>query len=156
MKLKSVKSVKSVMVVMALVAAVGLATDVFAGKGYGRGYGGADGGERGRGCPGYGDQGYPSEEDAAGLDAERRVFLDATADLRRSIRQKDLALRSELAKETVDSAKAMQIQKELSALHAQMDEKRLEHRLNMQAAHPDWQGGPGPRGQRMWGRGGCW
>ena len=151
-----VNSVKAVLVVIGLVAAVGFATNVLADRGYGRAYGGPQGYGRGGDCPGYAYRGGLSEEQAAKLDSERQAFFEATEDLRRSIRQKNLELQSELAKENVDSAKAMAIQKELSALHAQMDEKRLEQRLKMKDAYSDWQGGPGPRGPRMWGRGGCW
>ncbi len=143
-----IDGLKTALTVVGLVAALAMATNVFAGRGPG-----GDG--RGRDCPGYGPGMGLSDEEAAGFQGEREAFFAATADLRRSIRQKDLELQSELAKDQVDGAKAIGIQKALSALESQLDEKRLEHRIKMHSAYPDWQGGPGRGGRGMGCRGGC-
>lgn len=147
---------KAVIIAISLVAAVGLATNVFAGKGYGKGYGNPEGRGNASNCPGYGYAGSLSEEEAAKLDTERKAFFESTSDLRRSIRQKDLELQSELAKDPIERAKAQALQKDLSALRAQLDEKRLDRRIEMKEAYPEWCGGQGRnRGRGMWGRGGC-
>ena len=59
-----------------------------------------------------------------------------------------MELRTELARENPDARKAVALQKEISALEADLDEKRIEHRLKMQKITPD-----GGRGFMM-GRGG--
>jgi Spy/CpxP family protein refolding chaperone len=154
---------KTVALAIGLVAAIGLANNVFAGKGYGKGPGNYENSKRGWDCPRYGQRGGLDQEELAKLDAERDAFFAATSDLRREIRQKDLELRSEMAKKEIDGARAHALQKELSDLEAQLDQKRLDQRIKLRAAYPDWSGEPGRyhrRGQhRGWGKGpsgSCW
>ena len=152
-----VSSFKTVALAIGLVAAIGLVSNVFAGKGYGRGSGNYENYKRGWDCQGYGQRGGLDQEELAKIDAEREAFFEATSDLRREIRQKNLELRSEMAKKEIDSARAHALQKELSDLEAQLDQKRLDHRIKLRATYPDWSGGPGRyhrRGQhRGWGMG---
>jgi len=159
------KGIKAVVLAMGLVTAIGFSTHVFAGKGYGRGYGGPEDGQRGWNCPGYGPSAGLSDEEKAKLDTERQAFWDSTADLRRDIRQKKLELQIELNKSEIDGAKARAIQKELSDLRAQLDQKRLDHRMRIKEIDPDLGGGmgrfygrgPGRFDDRgMDRRGGCW
>ena len=52
-------------------------------------------------------------------------------DIRLQLNEKRQALHTELAKQTPDATTAMTLQKEISDLQAQFDEKRLTHILEM-------------------------
>jgi Spy/CpxP family protein refolding chaperone len=125
----------------------------------------------GQGPRGYGGQGSQSdlsEEEFAKLDEERRAFFEATSDLREKLYQKELELRSELAKPEPDAKKAAGLQKEISSLESEFDQKRLDHRIKMRKDFPrSGTGGYGygPRGRGMgrgmyggggYGPGSCW
>jgi hypothetical protein len=94
--------------------------------GYGRGYG--------PGCD-YGDD--LTQEEIEKLQAQREAFHKDTRKLRRNINQKELALRSELVKENPDTQRALEIQKEISDLRAQMDQKRVDHLIKIRKIAPD-------------------
>lgn len=120
------------------------------GPGYGM-HGGWGEGPMGYGGPGY--RGDMSDEDAAKLDQERQTFFEATSDLREKLYQKELELRSELAKPEPDAKKAAGLQKEISSLESELDQKRLEHQIQMRKDFPRSGSrgyGYGPRG---WGKG---
>jgi hypothetical protein len=121
------------------------------GDGYGR--------ERGNG-PGYGyGMGDLSREDIEKMTQLREAFFNDTETLRSDLRSKSLELKSELAKENPVLETVKNLQKELSALEAQMDQKRIQHQLEMRKLNPDagrgYKMGYGPRGGRD-GNGGCW
>jgi len=161
-----------ILMVLAIVAVFAIAATSFAGWGRGhRGYGMHGG--WGQGPRGYDAEGYQSdlsEEDIAKLDKERQAFFEATSDLKEELYQKELELRSELAKPEPDAKKAAGIQKQISNLESQLDQKRLDHRIKMRKDFPQsgYRGdGYGPRGRGMgrgmyggggYGRGGgaCW
>ena len=95
-------------IVLAVVAIFGMTTLSFAGwgRGYGHmmgpGYGHMDG-------YGYSQGGYPgnlSNEEIARLDKQRAEYFKTTENSRQQLYEKELALRSELAKENPDTAKA--------------------------------------------------
>ena len=167
-----------IFMVLAIVAVLGIAVTSFAGwgrghwgygnhmgSGYGMHRGWADG-PRGYGGPGY--QSDLNDEDLAKLNKERQVFFEATSELREKLYQKELELRSELAKKAPDAKKAVSLQKEISDLEGQLDQKRVEHRIRMQSENPGFfagrgggyrrGGGPGMgMGRGFYGRGGgCW
>lgn len=168
-----------VFMVLVIVAVLAIAVTSFAGWGRGhKGYGyhmgpgyGMHGGW-GQGPRGYGGQGYQndlSDEDIAKLDKERQAFFEATSDLRENLYQKELELRSELAKSEPDAKRAAGIQKEISNLESQLDQKRLDHRIKMKKDFPRFgfrDDGYGPRGRGMgrgmysggggYGPGSCW
>lgn len=131
-----------------------------AGQGYGMGpnpmgYGPG----MGRGFRGYGYAGDLSDEDIKKLDEQRQVFFEGTKNLRNDLYQKKLELRSELAKQNPDSPKAVKIQKEISELKTQLDQKRIEHMLEMKKINPNVGGGFAGKGSRGYGpgfRGNCW
>ena len=102
---------------------------------------------------GYGNGPNISKEDAAKLDAAREKFYNETKDLREQIENKRIDLRQELNKENPDSSKAATLQKELSKLESEFDQKALTHRLEMRKLLPD--DVRGPRYGRGYG-GGCW
>jgi len=140
------------LLVLTLVAVLGFSANAFAqeGRGYGRGMG-----------RGFGRSGYAptlSEEELKKLNTERTTFFKATEDLRNGIFQKRLELRSELAKQNPDTPKAEKLQKEISELEAQFDQKRIGHLANMKKINPNAGQGFGGRGRGFaTGFGGpCW
>jgi len=169
-----IKNLSKTLIVLTLVAIMGMGATAFAGKGRGNaGY--AQGGQYGCDGSGYG-RGYGksrfmgnlSEEEIAKLNEERNAFSKATQDLRQNIYQKRLELNSELAKKNPDPKKAGALQKELSGLKGQFDQKRTEHRIRMNKINSGFgQMGPGfghkgrgfhGRGMERWqsNQGRCW
>lgn len=155
-------------IVVTVIAAVGVfSANAFAWRGHGPG--------------GWGEGPCAEGPYAANLSAEqldqlkelRDAFFGATADLRREVHRKHLALRSELAGKTPDPAAAKALQQEISDLRAQLAEKRIDHLLAVKKIHPDagfplmtgggpggrWMGedfqdrGPGPGRGKGWHRG---
>jgi zinc resistance-associated protein len=170
-----------IFMVLAIVAVLAIAVTSFAGWGrghmdYGYPMGPGYGMHRGwgQGPMGYGSQGYQgylSDDEIAKLDQERQAYFDATSDLRENLYQKELELRSELAKAEPDAKKAAGIQKEISNLENELDQKRIEHQIKMRKDFPrfGYRGdGYGPRGWGMgrgmmmygggggYGPGSCW
>jgi len=130
--------------VLAIAGIVGLAATSYAG--WGRGGGNCQGqgsgwGQRGVAPSGY--QGNLSDEQITRLDKERQVFFEETRNLRGNLYQKELELRSELAKEDPDAQKAAGLQTEISELTAQLDQKRIDHRIKMQKENPEFFAGRG-------------
>ena len=70
-----------------------------------------------------------ADEQIKNLENAREGFFNATNDLRDNIYQKQLELRSELAKQDPAINQVRNIQKELSGLEAKFDQKQLEHEL---------------------------
>jgi zinc resistance-associated protein len=162
------KNFKTIMVLTAIVT-FGIAAVAFAG--WGRGYG--PGAGAGSGCPGWynkGGSGYGqgyagnlSEEEMAKLDQQRTEFFNATENIRQKLYEKDLALRSELAKENPDSGRAAELQSEISTLQGEFDQKRLDYEIRARKLAPNYgrgygvHGGPGMMMGRGYGGGKpCW
>jgi Spy/CpxP family protein refolding chaperone len=127
--------------IMAIVAlgVLALAFNAYAGRGQGpRGQGYGD-------CP-RGAWGYLSEEQLEKAQTERQTFQSATAELRSLIYEKQTELAAVLAKQEVDVEKARSLQKDLSALESQFDEKQLEHALKMKEISPELASGFMARG----------
>jgi hypothetical protein len=121
-----------ILVVLTVFTVMGFGAYAFAnGKmGYGRHHGGYD-------CPGYGYMtGDLSDEDIQKMDAQRKIFFESTEDLRQKLYQKRLAMESEFAKKNPDAKNAANIQKEISDLKAQMDQKRIAHLIEMKKINP--------------------
>jgi Spy/CpxP family protein refolding chaperone len=129
---------------IAVMGIIGLAVSAFAdwGRGGGRGFGpGACGGLGG----GYGQAGYncPAALDALNdeqidrLNEMRTQFFEDNRDLKDRLYQKRLELRSELAKQDPDSARALKLQKAVSELRSEMAQKRLEQRLELKKQFPE-------------------
>ncbi len=114
-----------------------VAASAYAWAGPGRGWGGCAAGL--------------SEEDAKKVEEARGAFHEETLPLRQKRFEKLAALRAEMAKETVDEAKAAALQKEISDLDAELDQKRLQHRIQMKSIVPYAGMGMG----RGMGYGGC-
>ena len=142
--------------VLAIAGIVGFAATSFAG--WGRGGGGNCWGQgSGWGQRGYAPSGYQgnlSDEQVTRLNKERQAFFEETRNLRENLYQKELKLRSELAKEDPDAQKAAGLQAEISDLTAQLDQKRIDHRIKMQKENPELFAGRGyGKGGRGMGRG---
>jgi zinc resistance-associated protein len=152
--------------VVALVATLAFAASASADWGSGWGHMGY--GPHHRGMMGYrGDYGPPgghygpsrgdypgdnlSREQIDKMEAQRESFLKETEPLRQGLYEKEMALRSELAKETPDVEKARQLQREISDLRGEFEQARLAHQVEMRKIAPDagrgYAGrGRGPRG----------
>lgn len=123
------------------------------GQSYGQGYGMMD---QGRGYGQHmGDIGYDnlSREQADKLEKARDTFADDTRQLRNDIRDRHFALNDELTKSDPDTDKVSQLQKELSALKSDYDQKALAFELEVRKILPEGTGsrGIGPRfGNRGW------
>ncbi len=124
-------NMKNFLIIVAVISLIGVGTTAFAGWGRGS-YGPM---MQGRGWGGYGP-GNLSEEETKKLEEANEAFFKETEELRRSIYQKELALRSEMIKENPDPKKAADLQKEISDLESRFDQKRLEQRLEMQKINP--------------------
>jgi Spy/CpxP family protein refolding chaperone len=92
--------------------------------------------------PGHGrgfHRGYANltDEQRAKIDAAREKFFDETRSLRRDIDDQAYALRKEMTSDNPDSGKAAQLQKQLSKLQAEFDQKRVQHQLEMRKLWPE-------------------
>jgi len=148
------KKIGSVVVIVLLVAAVAVPVMAW---GPGRGWFGGNGGGPGscwRNGGGYGAELSPDQK--VKLDSLEQKFENDTNALRNSIWSKTRELDAFLGSENPDPAKASALQNELSALRAEMEQKRLSSRLSSKEIAPN-QGrffggsGRGPAGNRP-----CW
>jgi|AMWB02.1.fsa_nt_gi Spy/CpxP family protein refolding chaperone len=78
-----------------------------------------------------------TDEQKAKLDAAREKFFTETEPLRIQMRDKHFALQDEMNKKEPDSAKVAQLQKELSQIEAEFDQKRVQHQLEMRQLLPE-------------------
>jgi Spy/CpxP family protein refolding chaperone len=77
-----------------------------------------------------------SDEERTKIDAAREKFFDETRSLRRDIDDQAHALRKEMNSDNPDSGKVAQLQKQLSKLEAEFDQKAVQHRLEMRKLCP--------------------
>ncbi len=95
------------------------------GNGYHRGYGDAGRGQR------------LSDEQLEKVGQAREDYFKASSQIRNEAYQKRLEIRSELSRENPDADKLRKVQKDLSGLEAELDQKRLEHELKISKIAPD-------------------
>jgi Spy/CpxP family protein refolding chaperone len=119
-------------VVGALVAMMGFGVNAFAGMGKGSG-------NRGMGAA----SSNLTDDQIKQMESERNAFQTATNNIRQQLNEKRQALNAELAKPTPDAATAATLQKEISDLQAQFDQKRLTHILEMKRIDPNYAEGRG-------------
>lgn len=173
------KKAKTTFMIIAFIATTGLVSVAFAHggwggggygghmKGYGSGYGMGPGmmgyggygmgpGMMGYGYGSYGRDGYSadlSRQDINKLQQARDKFFDETRTLREQIRDKQFALNDELDNANPDKAKVADLQKALSGLESDFDQKALAYRLEVRKLLPE---STGPRGYGYGpGYGGC-
>jgi zinc resistance-associated protein len=147
------KKAKGILIIT-VVAIFGFTTLSFAG--WGRGYGhmmGSDswgpGMHSGYGYNQGGYYGNLSAEEIAKLDQQRAEYFKATEDLRQKLYEKELALRSELAKEDPDTGKASKLQSDISTLQSDLDQERLNYEIKTRKSVPSYNRGPGGYGPMM-------
>jgi len=145
---------KGVLVILVMAAVVALSVTAYAGKGMNNGPGGGQCQKGGGYGPGGGYMmGNISDDEAKKINDERDAFFKSTEDLRQDIYAKEMELNSELAKKNIDTGKAAKLQKEISELESQFDQKRLDHMIKMKKLNPNMAKGFGKRGGHM--SGGC-
>jgi Spy/CpxP family protein refolding chaperone len=147
-----IQNTTKTVIIASIILLVG-ATIAFARGGWGggwdgpmtRGYGGqlmgtdCDGTGAGN-CRGWGKRGgygNLSQEEAAKVEQAREKFYTDTKEIRRNMNALRVDLRDEMTKDTPDSAKALKMQKELSGIEAQFDQKRIQHQLEMRKLLPE-------------------
>ena len=133
-----------------------LAVPVFArGRGWGMGghMGGFWGG--GPGSCGQADRGYgyQNPEARSRQDQREQAFYRDTAEIRNQIRTKSAELDTLLNSPDPDLEKARRLQKDISELQAKMDEKRLDHELEVRKSAPEGSYGRGYDRGYGWGDG---
>ncbi|MBW1777986.1 MAG: periplasmic heavy metal sensor [Deltaproteobacteria bacterium] len=120
----------------------------------GPGYGGNMMGYGPRGGWGDGEDLGLSRNQAEQLEKTREAFYREIRDLQERIYNKSVELRRELAKENPDRNRISALQRELSGLESEFDQKRLDHELELRKIAPEiggrFEGGYGP------GTGWCW
>ena len=143
--------------VLAVVAVLGLSAFAFADWDDGGGHMMGPGWHRG-----WGYNNDLSREQVAKVEQQRAEFFKATEDVRRELNAKGLALESELAKKNPDISRAKALQKEISDLRAELDQKRLDYDIQAGESTRGWGHGPmmgygyGPEmGYGHYGRGHC-
>jgi zinc resistance-associated protein len=78
-----------------------------------------------------------SDADAAKLEAFQEKFYKDTHELRDKIDEKEFALRKELNKSNPNQHNVLALQKELSSLHSDFDQKALAHQLEVRKLLPE-------------------
>ena len=151
--MKKIFTNKSLMI-LTIIAVIGFGAYAFADWGMGPGMMGGWG-NYGPGWHhgGYGYNGYGNmmrnlnDDQIQEINTQRNTFFKETENLRQDLYAKQLELRSELAKENPDSKKALNLQGDISKLQARMDQKRIDHRVEMRNINPN-------AGRGFMGRGG--
>jgi hypothetical protein len=133
---------KNLIIVLTIAVAIGTGTYAFghmsSGYGqYGRMHGGPGMYQGYSGEMGYGYRSNLEDEDIKALEKERSAYLKATGSIRQNLYSKELELRSELYKENPDADKAGTLQKEISGLESELDQKRLDHMIKMRKLSPN-------------------
>jgi Spy/CpxP family protein refolding chaperone len=119
-------------VVVAVVVLIGSGVSAFAGMG------------KGAGNPGMcAANANLTDDQIKKMESERAAFLLATKDIRQQINEKRQTLQAELTKQTPDTSTCASIQKEVSDLQSQFDQKRLTHILEMKKIDPNFTEGKG-------------
>ena len=148
------RTLRNVILTITAIAVVGIGISAFAhGGGMGRGSGWShhqggmnyQGGNRYdghmgmgyRGGYGYGNDNQLSQDDYRQFEQQRDGFFKDTQDIRSKLFEKERELQSELAKSDIDASKASQLQKEISNLQSEFDQKRIDHMVEMRKLNPN-------------------
>jgi hypothetical protein len=165
------RTLRNIILAIAVIAIAGIGINAFAHGSMGRGGGmmGYGGGMMGGYGGGWGHHGYGygndkgvrwSDEDYRKFEQQREAFFKDTQDIRSKLYDKEKELQAELNNDNPDAAKASQLQKEISELQSEFDQKRIDHMIEMKKQNPNMGrgfmgGGPGmgygsPRGGYCW------
>jgi len=164
------RPLRNIILTIAVITLAGIGLNAVAHGGMGRG-GGMMGGYGGGGYHhgsgwhhGYGydnDSGARlSDEDYRKFEELREAFHKETREVRSELVDKERELQAELNKDNPDAAKASQIQKEISELQAEFDQKRIDHMIEMKKQYPNmgrgFMGGGRGKGYGSSRGGYCW
>ena len=127
-------TLKNFIITIISVAIIGLGVNAFAHRSMGWGHHGAGMYDQDRTGTGYDNQ--LSKEDYKKFEQKREAFFKETQDIRTSLIEKERELQSELAKDEPDAAKASRLQKDISKLQSQFDQKRINHMVEMRKLNP--------------------
>jgi Spy/CpxP family protein refolding chaperone len=107
-------------------------------------------GRMGQDCGGHKWMANLTDEQKNQFEKERNAFFESTRELRRQIREQQLALESEMIKKEPNLEAAGDIQKKISALEGDLDQQRLRHHFKMKQIFPnfDEMGMGGHHGER--------
>jgi zinc resistance-associated protein len=90
-----------------------------------------------------------SADEMAKLDKQHIEFLKETENIRQKLYQKELALRSELAKQNPDTGEASRLQSTISNLQGDLDQRRLAYEIKVRKSAPNVNRGSGDYGPMM-------
>ena len=123
------KTFRNLILVIATVSLVGVGATAFADRGKG-------GWDRGPGSGRGWMMDELTDEQVKAMEEERKSFWKETESTHRNLRVKKLELKAEMARENPDAKKALALQKEISLMKGDLDQKRIEHQLKMQKISP--------------------
>ena len=126
-------TLRNVIITIASIAVLGIGINAFA---YG-GWGQHRGDMHYQGGYSKGNMNQMSPEEYKQFEQKREAFRSETLDIRTSLFEKERALQNELAKDAPDVAQASRLQKEISDLQSQFDQKRIENMLEMRKLNPN-------------------
>lgn len=121
-------------VVVSMFVIAGFSVNVFAGMGRGMGM---MGGNYGMEMSKQGVRNNLSEDQIKQANEERKRFFNSTEDIKQQVYEKELELKYVLAKKSPDAQYAMDLQKQLSMLETQFNQKRIEHIIKMKKIDPN-------------------
>ena len=132
-------TLRNVIIAIASIAIIGIGINAFAhgGMGWGGGGGHHRGGMHYQGAYNNGNSDQMSPEAYKQFEQNKEAFFNETRDIRTSLFEKERDLQNELAKDEPDMAQASRIQKEISDLQSQFDQKRIEHMVEMRKLNPN-------------------
>jgi len=132
-------TLRNVIITITSIAVLGIGINAFAygGMGWGGGWGHHRGGMHYQGGYGNGNIDQMSPEAYKQFEQKRELFFKETQDIRTSLFEKERDLQNELAKDEPDVAQASRLQKVLSDLQSQFDQKRIENMVEMRKLNPN-------------------
>jgi Spy/CpxP family protein refolding chaperone len=155
------RTLRNVILTIAAIAVLGIGINAFAhgSKGWGGGWGHHRGGMHYQGSYGSWYNEELSNEELKQFEQKREAFFKETQEIRTKLFEKERELQSELTKNEPDAYKALRLQKEISDLRSQFDQKRIGHMVEMRKLNP--KAGHGLPGSPMMGYGSskggyCW
>ena len=77
-----------------------------------------------------------TKEQIQKIHEQRKAFFNETEDLRQQLYEKETDLKSVLAKKEPDVEKAKAIQKEISDLKSQLEQKKIDHYIKIKKINP--------------------
>ena len=127
-------TLRNAIITITSIAVLGIGINAFAHGS--RGWGQHRGNMHYQGGYGKGIMNQMSPEEYKQFEQKREAFRSETLDIRTSLFEKERALQNELAKDEPDVAQASRLQKEISDLQSQFDQKRIENILETRKLNP--------------------